>query len=460
MSIVDPVGQLFLWLDRRNQPMHVGGLQIFRLPENADDNYLLDLVEQLRAQNEAIRAPFNQTIAYHLGQPFWQTVNDFQVADHVQHLILPKPGGSEALNALIAQLHAQRLEKQRPLWQLYVIEGVDKQHFAFYLKFHHCIMDGISAMRLLQNYLRPQPSAAELRAPWQQGPEQPERSATPPAGLSSLSQWLQGGYKQLKTLPNTARNLYGIWRDALLEPGFAGPAQAPACITNRAISAQRAFATRRISLARIRALGQRFDATINDIVLAACSAALRSYLLDMQALPEAPLIALVPVSLHTEDGSSGNNLALLYANLATHVADPAIRLNVIKRSVDYWKQRFQGMSAEQIMATVAALTAPTGVKLLTGTSARKQAFNVVVSNIPGPDDTLYHGQAELTGMYPVTLVLDGQALNISLISYQDNLEFGVLACPQAVPELPVLLDYLEQGIDELEQSQPVAEAES
>lgn len=460
MSIVDPVGQLFLWLDRRNQPMHVGGLQIFRLPDNADDDYLLDLVEQLRTQDKPVRSPFNQTITYHLGQPFWQTVHDFRVADHVQHLILPKPGGTAALNDLIAQLHAQRLTKQRPLWQLYVIEGVDRQHFAFYLKFHHCIMDGISAMRLLQNYLQPQPSATERRAPWLQGSDQPARSTPPPTGLASLGHWLQGGYQQLKALPDTARHLYGIWRDALVEPGFAGPAQAPACLTNRAISAQRSFVTRRISLARIRALGQRFDATINDIVLAACSAALRSYLLDMQALPEAPLIALVPVSLHTAEGTNGNHLALLYANLATHVADPAIRLNVIKRSVDYWKQRFQGMSAEQIMATVAFLTAPTGVKLLTGASARKQAFNVVVSNIPGPDNSLYHGQAELTGMYPVTLVLDGQALNISLISYQDHLEFGVLACPQAVPELPVLLDYLEQGIEALEQSQPVAEAGS
>ena len=175
--------------------------------------------------------------------------------------------------------------------------------------------------------------------------------------------------------------------------------------------------------------------------------------MDQDALPRAPLIAMLPVSLRDDaDQSTGNRVALIYANLATDIADPAERLAAIKRSVDYWKRRYKRMSAEQIMAVVAAMSAPAGLNLLAGIAPRRQSFNVVISNVPGPDHTLYFGDAEMLGMYPMSIVLDGQALNISLVSYRDTLEFGLMACRRSLPSMQNLLKYLDEALDELEQT--------
>jgi WS/DGAT/MGAT family acyltransferase len=222
------------------------------------------------------------------------------------------------------------------------------------------------------------------------------------------------------------------------------------CLLNRRISGSRRFAAQSYSLSRIKKLAKHYDATVNDIVLAMCASALRDYLISQDALPEAPLVAMLPVSLHTADSGTGNKVAMIFASLATDVVDPVERLAAIQHSVDHWKRRYKDMTSEQIMGFTAALSTPAGMNLLTGIAPRRQAFNVVISNVPGPSETLYYGDAKLEGMYPVSIVLDGQALNISLASYRDSLEFGLLACRRSVPSMQHMLQYLSDALDALE----------
>lgn len=456
MPIVDAISQLFLHLEGRNQPMHVGGLQLFELPEDAGPDYVRRLVDRVRGFT-TVDAPFNQCLVHHLGAPFWRTDNDLDLDFHVRHLALPEPGAIRDLLALVSMLHGALLDRARPLWEMYVIEGVTERRFALYIKFHHAMMDGVSAMRLIRGFLGEQPDAAALHVPW----SFPSRGSGTRGSRSALGHArasLNAATRQLAALPGAAGELYTSWQDARQDPDFTGPMGAPASMFNRSISGSRRVAAQSYALDRIRRIGEAFDATVNDVVLAMCAYALRQYLIDNQALPERPLIALVPVSLHDEAGETGNRVGVFYVNLATDVADPVDRLAAIQRSVAYWKRRYKSLSSEQILALAGSLSAPAGLNLLTGIAPRHQGFNVVISNIPGPDKPLYFGDARMQGMYPLSIVLDGQALNISLTSYDDALEFGLTACRRSVPSMQNLLKYLGEALDALESGPAVASA--
>ena len=181
-----------------------------------------------------------------------------------------------------------------------------------------------------------------------------------------------------------------------------------------------------------------------------CWHALREYLISQNALPDRPLIAMVPMSLRKDDSAGGNQIAMILANLGTHICDPANRLRVVQASVREAKKRFSQMSPEEILNFTALSMAPTGLNLLTGLAPKWRAFNVIISNVPGPREPLYWNGARLEGMYPVSIVLDRIALNMTLTSYRGQIEFGLIACRRTLPSMQRLLDYLEQSIRELE----------
>jgi diacylglycerol O-acyltransferase len=190
--------------------------------------------------------------------------------------------------------------------------------------------------------------------------------------------------------------------------------------------------------------------------MAMCAGALRTYLLDLNALPRKPLIAMVPMSLRQDDSDAGNQITMILANLGTHLADPMQRLDIIHRSVQNAKDRFSRMSPSEIMAYSALVYSICGLNLMTGLAPKLQAFNVVISNVPGPKEPMYWNGAELDGFYPVSIVLDGMALNMTLTSYVDSLEFGLIACRKALPSMQRLLGYLDDALDELEQAAKLA----
>jgi len=449
MQLLNPIDQIFLRLERRNQPMHVGGLQLFALPDSAGESYVRDIVARARALDD-IDTPFDRRLKYRFGQPFWVDDKNFDLEYHVRHLALPRPGAIRDLLALVSMLHGSLLDRSRPMWEVYVIEGVTGGRFAIYSKFHHALMDGVSAMRILRASLTARPEPGDMRVPWQLPASDKTQRRRPAQGWHSAWNAARASARQVAALPRAGHELIHAWQDARHNPDFTSIAQAPQSILNRRVSGSRRFAAQSYSLRRIKRIAARYDATVNDIVLAMCASALRAYLDEQDDLPAAPLVAMLPVSLHDADSSAGNRIAMIFASLATDVADPVERLATIQRSVDHWKRRYRDMSAEQIMAFVAALSTPAGLNLLTGLAPRHQSFNVVISNVPGPRETLYFGDAEMLGMYPVSIVLDGQALNISLASYKDSLEFGLIACRNSVPSMQRLLQFLEDALDELE----------
>jgi diacylglycerol O-acyltransferase len=205
-------------------------------------------------------------------------------------------------------------------------------------------------------------------------------------------------------------------------------------------------------LSRVKTLAAAFGATVNDAVLAICSGALRRYLSAQNALPQRPLIAFVPMSIRKDDSAGGNQFAAILANLGTHLADPVDRIRVIKNSVDAAKTRYQQMTPEESAAFSAMVLGPVIFNLFTGMAPSWASFNLVISNVPGPREPMYWNGARLEGMYPVSLVLNNNALNITLTSYRDSLEFGVVGCRRTLPSMQRLLDHIEQGIQELERA--------
>lgn len=450
MRALSPVDQLFLWLERRQQPMHVGGLQLFEFPDDAEESYVQELAEILREYNKP-SAPFNQRLVSKFGQSFWDDDQQFDLDHHFRHEALPHPGRIRELLSLVSAEHSALLDRERPLWEVHLIEGFSDRRFGLYSKIHHSVVDGIAAMRLMARSLSTDPNARDLPPVWAQQPRKREKEAMSPVdAVSQLAQQTAGAGKQLSTVPNVLREVYKSVQKARKHDTYVSVFQAPHSILNERITGSRRFAAQSYSLSRFKAIAKAFGGTLNDVVLAVCGAALREYLIGQRALPDQPLIAMVPMSVRSDDSDGGNQIAMILANLGTHVADPARRMETVMNSVREAKERCARMSAEEIVNYTAITLAPAGINLLTGVNPKWQSFNVVISNVPGPKEPLYWNGARLQGIYPVSIVLDRLALNITVTSYIDSLEFGFIACRRTLPSMQRLLDYIEKAIDDLE----------
>lgn len=454
MRPLGPVDQLFLWLEQRQQPMHVAGLQLFSFPEDAGPKYIRDLAESMREYNTP-KPPFNQRLVSRLGQFYAVEDKQFDIEHHFRHQALPKPGRIRELLALISAEHSSLLDRQRPLWEVHLIEGIRNRRFALYTKVHHSMVDGVAAMRMGIKALSYDPNERGLPPAWAHpmlDKAEPSGYPTNPVqAVGKLARFGAGVSKQLATVPTLARTVYDMTQKAKTDPDYVSVFQAPETILNQKITGSRRFAAQSYATERFRQIGSAFGCTLNDVVLAVCSSALRDYLISQNALPDKPLIAMVPVNLRSEDDtSSGNQIAMVLANLATHIADPANRLRTIKASMDEAKARYRQMTPAEILNLTGLIMAPMGLHLLTGLAPEWRAFNVVISNVPGPSKPLYWNGAKLEGMYPVSIALNQIALNITLTSYCDQLEFGIIGCRRTLPSMQRLLDYFENGLKELE----------
>jgi diacylglycerol O-acyltransferase / wax synthase len=451
MKTLSPVDQLFLYLEKRQQPMHVAGLQLFSFPEGAGPKYVSELARSIREYSSP-EPPFNQRLTRRFGQYQWMEDQQFDMDHHFRHEALPKPGRIRELLSLVSAEHSNLLDRERPLWEAHLIEGIRGRQFALYTKVHHSVVDGISAMRMGMRALSPDPEERDLPPVWAYKPKKRGRGlpSNPVDAVSSLARLTTGASRQIATVPALAREIYSVTQKAKDDPNFVSIFQAPDTILNQCITGSRRFAAQSYSLDRLKRLSGAFNCTLNDVVLSMCGHALREYLISQNALPDRPLIAMVPMSLRKDDSAGGNQIAMILANLGTHICDPANRLRVVQASVREAKKRFAQMSPEEILNFTALSMAPTGLNLLTGLAPKWRAFNVIISNVPGPREPLYWNGARLEGMYPVSIVLDRIALNMTLTSYRDQIEFGLIACRRTLPSMQRLLDYLEQSIRELE----------
>ena len=450
MTPLSPADQLFLWLEKRQQPMHVGGLMLFSFPEGASPKYVTELAESLRAYQHP-EGRYGQCLTRKMGQFYWEEDDHFDLEHHFRHEALPKPGRIRELLARVSAEHSNLMDRERPLWEFHLIEGVRGRRFAVYSKVHHSMMDGIAAMKTCIQFMSYDPHEMNRPPIWAMPPrKRPSKPINPQEIVSGFGELFGGAGKQIATLPKVASEVGKLFRRARKDSSHVSIFQAPNCLLNESITGSRRFAAQSYSMERIRRIAKAFRGTMNDVVLAICGSALRDYLISQHALPDKPLVAMVPVSIRRDDSDSGNQIAMILANLGTHIADPALRMETIQASVKESKDRYKNMTPEETLNYTAMTMAPAGFNMLTGIISNWQPFNVIISNVPGPKKTMYWNGAKLEGMYPVSIPLDRIALNITLLSYENQLEFGLTACRRTLPSMQRLLDFIENGIHELE----------
>ena len=453
MRPLHPIDFIFLSLEKRQQPMHVGGLFLFEIPENAPDTFMQDLVNDIRKSKTIPVPPFNNR----LSGLSWDEDEEFDLDHHFRHVSLPHPGRIRELLIYISQEHSTLIDRAKPLWTCNIIEGIEGNRFAMYFKIHHAMVDGVAGMRLIEKSLSDDPTEKSIVPPWcVEGKRAKRLKESKPGRIKKV---LMGLKDQLQATPRVMQELsQTLLKDFGRNPDYVSSFQAPSSILNQRVSSSRRFAAQSFELDRFRHIAKALDVTINDIVLAVCSGALREYLISHQSLPNKPLIAMVPASLRSDDSDVSNRITMILANLATHKDDPLERLQTIRRSVQNAKQRFKRMTSDQILNYSAVVYGPAGLNILSGMMPKHQAFNLVISNVPGPREPLYWNGAKLDALYPASIVLDGQALNITMTSYLDKLEVGLTACRNALPRMQNLLTHLEDEILRFEQL--IAEKES
>lgn len=466
-----PTDAIFLLAESREHPMHVGALQLYEPPAGADRGFVRQFYDRLIAQTDLAPTFRKRPTTFwggiaRLGWSYdcgddcsghsdghsdghsngHSNGKDIDMDYHVRRSALPAPGRARELLELTSRWHSTLLDRHRPLWEAHIVERPNDGRFAIYTKFHHALIDGVSALKLLQRALSDDPGDTEIRAPWTL--REPGHRTGRPSPLRSL----------MHTAGSVAAlgpSMVSLARAALLEQQLTLPFGAPRTMLNVKIGGARRCAAQSWSVERIKGVKNAAGTTVNDVVLAMCSGALRYYLLEHNALPDTPLVAMVPVSLRTGDQADGggNLVGAILCNLGTDSDDPVQRLQTISDSMRNNKKVFSQLPRVHALALSAMNVASLGLAAVPGwVRSTPPPFNIVISNVPGPLRPMYYGGARLDGNYPLSVVLDGQALNITLAGNAENLDFGLVGCRRSVPHLQRLLAHLESSLKDLERA--------
>jgi len=456
---LNPLDAAWLFTESRATPNHVGGLLQFRLPQNAPRDFLRRLMKEFRSHRK-FRSPWNRRLKHGIASspwPVWVEDDDIDLEYHVRHSALPWPGGERELGELVGRLQSTPLDLTRPPWECTIIEGLEGDRFAVFVKMHHALIDGVSGMKLLQRSMASDPARSRRMPPfWAAGSGEsarPRRHASTPTLADALAAALAALRGQAQSVPQLA-TAFGrmLKRFGASGDGMALPFDSPLSVLNGRVREKRRFATQHFAMQRLRALAAAAHCTLNDVVLALCGGALRRFLLERDCLPAKSLTAGIPVSVRPKDDQgTGNAISFIVATLGTDIDDPVQRLEAIKLSVQHAKAHVQALPREAMTNYTMLLMAPTVITLLTGIGGRtRPMFNVTISNVPGPDKPLYFRGAELLAIYPASIVTHGQALNITCQSYAGSMNFGFTGCHASVPSLQRLAVYAADALKELE----------
>jgi diacylglycerol O-acyltransferase / wax synthase len=480
---LSPSDTMFLYGESREQMMHVAGMMPFTPAPDSSPDQMRELMNALRA-GAAVYPPWNLKLRTPdmLWNPLqaWVEESPVDLEYHVRRSALPSPGDERELGILVSRLHGHHVDFHRPPWEMHLIEGLERGRFAWYVKIHHALVDGYSAMQILINGLSPDPDdrerplffsipprprkprpepAAEIAAPGEAGKSAGEAGTKPEAGIDdrpggiNYPELLAAVREQYGASKSVVRALMNIVQSTRAgDHQLVSPLEAPRCVLNARISKSRRFATQSLPIARIRAIAKAANGTLNDVVLALSGASLRTYLLEQHALPSASLVAMLPVAIRAKDELGGGNaVGAILATLATDIDDPAERLARIIASTTRAKQQLQGMSKAAILQYSALLTAPSMLQMIPSTAGHlRPTFNVVISNVPGPEQPLYFRGARLEASYPMSIPVHGQALNITCNSYAGMVCFGFTGCRDTVPHLQRLAVYCGEALTDLE----------
>ncbi|MGZ5362929.1 MAG: WS/DGAT/MGAT family O-acyltransferase [Mycobacterium sp.] len=449
---------LFLYGETPSSMMHVAALMPFTPPADAPANYLWQMFEDTRGLE--VVAPWNLKLSHPrmLRRPdqSWVVDDKFDIDYHVRRSALASPGDERELGILVSRLHSQNIDFTRPPWELHFIEGLEDGRFAIYMKIHHSLVDGYTGNKILERSMSTDPSLRDQPLFFNVGPPSKTRSDAPKPSRNPIVSLLGGAAGGAQSLLNVGKALYNTQIRSDDEYGdITNSFQAPHSILNKHISRNRRFATQVYSFERLKSIGAKHGATVNDVALAIIGGGLRAFLDQLGELPAKPLIAFLPVNIRPRDDVGGGNaVGTILATMGTDIEDPVDRLKAITASTKAAKRQLQDMSQIEVLAYTAGLMAPTALQLASAMTGVRGplpfTFNLCVSNVPGPRETLYLNGSRLEATYPVSIPMHGMALNITLESYADTMNFGFIGCRDALPHLQRLAVYTGDALDELD----------
>ncbi|HKS20271.1 MAG TPA: wax ester/triacylglycerol synthase family O-acyltransferase [Bradyrhizobium sp.] len=487
----------FLYLETPEMPMHVGSMAIFRLPEDYKGDFFEDFKAMIasRLHVAPILKARLQKAPLDIDHPSWVEDDQFDIDRHIFRGSLPAPHDRATLERLVGWMHAKLLNRARPLWEFYVFEGMKDNEIGLYSKMHHACIDGGAGAALTSMIYdvtpvprvveppaarkaarEPRDIAANLIDSYQQLWTQPFDAAVAPkslelprSGKSDLGSILfdnamfqiETAMKFAASVPTMLKSVsevIGKVSDPQSRDSLASMASPPT-ILNKTISSERSFAGVSISLSRAKALAKQSGGKLNDVVLALASGVVRRHLLSQGALPSKSLTAAVPISLREEGNTDTNNQVFgMICSIATNIEDPKARLEAIIAQSTKSKEMSHPLRALMPqVSNLSMLGAPIVVQILALLYSRTNlsdvlppAANITVSNVPGPRQTLYAAGAELLHIFPVSIATHGLALNITVQSYRDQLDFGFIAGANIIPHVQVLCDMLPLEFDALE----------
>ncbi|HSH90597.1 MAG TPA: wax ester/triacylglycerol synthase family O-acyltransferase [Ramlibacter sp.] len=454
----------FLYIETPEMPMHVGSVHLFDLPDDYEGDFYDNVREHL-ARRMHLAPLFQRKLAlmpFELANPVWVDDEDVDLDYHVRRVSLARPGSMLQLEQMIGRLHSSLIDRSRPLWEFYVIEGFHTGQVAFYTKIHHAAMDGQAGVLLGQAIFDLTPVPRVVKPPRQRPRTNRYQLGMAELAGAAISNTVTQYVKLARMLPDMGRAAKSLLERETDEDGkrrFVARKQfkfGPRTPINGAITNQRSFASANVSLAEVKEITRATDTTVNDVVLAVSSAALRRYLADENCRPAKPLIAGVPVSLREAGNTDLNNqVSMMFVGLATDIKDPLERLAAIHANAIAAKE-VTGKVKTAIPMDFPSFGAPwlmSGLASLYGRSRIANVIppmaNVAISNVPGSPVPLYLAGAKVATYHPVSIPGHGVALNITVQSYNGVLGFGLTACRRAVPDPQALAAYLTSATAEL-----------
>jgi diacylglycerol O-acyltransferase len=463
MNHLSGLDATFLHLETPETPMHVGGLSIFELAPDYTGNFIEDV--RAHIQNRMHLAPIFQrklvNMPFDLANPVWVTDEYLDIDHHLRHVIVPPPADRTTVDRVVSRLHSSLLDRSRPLWEMYVLEGLPvpadapkgTRYVGLYSKFHHAALDGMGGQVLMAAIMDTAPAGRVIKAAKARRHNHNDQFGIAELAASSLVHNVGQTVKLAKNLPSLVRKAVQVLRppkDAAASGKERMRWFAPKTPINRNITNQRSFARFSLPLAEAKNIARINDVSLNDVVMAISSEGLRRYLAEAGCRPSESLIAAVPVSLRPEGNTDlTNQVSMARMSLASTIKDPIARLHAIHASAENTKailsdvkailpMDFPAIAAPWVMSGITAVLVRSGL-----TNTMPPLANVVISNVPGPNITLYFAGAKQISTYPVSIPYHGMGLNITLQSYNGWLDFGLIACRRMMPDIPDLARYMQ-----------------
>jgi diacylglycerol O-acyltransferase len=453
----------WLYAESHRTPMQVAMLATFAVPEDRPD-FVRALVARWREVRD-YQPPFNYLFKA-TPVPSWKELGpeEIDLDYHFRHSALPRPGSQRELGVLVSRLHSAKMDRRYPLWECHIIEGIEEPgqpgaQWSMYMKVHHSQIDGVGGVRLLKRIMSIDHDARDMLPPWAVGTRGPDQSGIPRRATPPVPEQ-RGGLSLRSVAASSSAVVASLGRtygESVLGSGDeqrAVPFRAPKTIFNGRIHTPRRFATQHYSIDRLKAVAAAIDGSLNDVFLAICGGSLRRYLVEAGSLPDAPLIANVPVSVRDAEGAGvGNAITFLYSSLGTDIYDPVVRIKAIQSSTRLGKERLPQVEGLAMDAYTAVLMGPFLSQAILGFGGRgRPASNVVISNVPGPNEPRYIDGSRLLEIYPVSLLFNGQALNITAVSYDGEFNIGFTGCRDSIPSLQKIAVHAGEELEALERA--------